>query len=81
MILFRLNHILCCIYRYGDNARLTVTNLVTSFSRTYEGPQRIFNDLEMTFNVNSSVFFGGLPSNEKVRVLVVVGGKLFKATV
>ena len=52
--------------RYRDQARLTITNLASGFSRTYEGPNRIVSDLEMKFNVNSSVFLAGLPSNEKV---------------
>lgn len=46
---------------------MTVTNLASGFSRTYNGPTRIVSDPEMKFNVNSSVFLGGLPSNEKVR--------------
>ena len=88
MLLFsRLYHILYCIYRYRDSARLTVTNLASNYSRTYEGPQRIFSDVEMKFNANSSVFFGGLPSNEKVRTLVyrsldneIIGGIKFLST-
>ena len=64
-----------------------MTNLASNYSRTYEGPQRIFSDVEMKFNANSSVFFGGLPSNEKVGTLVyrsldneIIGGIKFLST-
>ncbi|XP_028399262.1 laminin subunit gamma-1-like [Dendronephthya gigantea] len=50
--------------RYDESARLTVTNLNTSFSRTYEDPTNTkasFKNLRMEFTANSSVFLGGVP--------------------
>ena len=47
--------------RYGEEARLTVTNLHNNFSRTYEGPSKKFLNASLPFDMNSVVLLGGVP--------------------